>query len=90
MSRIVHFDPLSFALACVTTGGPATIVTWQKNGYVFPRYTQNQNVTDYEEATYINEVTVSSSTIAGSYIFHVSNAVSSATSRLSVLSGKHT
>ena len=75
--------PLVFALACVTTGGPATDVTWSNDGYVVSNE-QQQVVTDYKNSTYLNEIIFNDTIIAGDYGVNVSNDVSSITSTLSI------
>ncbi len=87
ISRVVSLDPLEVVLACETTGGPATGVSWRRNG--FPLYTrQSQVVLNNEESIYMNEIMVSGLRyIAGVYSFYVSNAVSTNTSNFDI-SGK--
>lgn len=80
-SRVISLDPLVFAIACVTTGGPATTVTVARNGYSI-RLSQEmliRNITDYQESTYFNEMQISQYIIAGVYQIRVSNNVSSVT-----------
>jgi hypothetical protein len=71
---VVALDPLRFALACVTTGGPATQVWWTRDGSDIAGES-TQHVLDYENATYLNEVVIHTYSIAGRYRFYSSNAV---------------
>jgi hypothetical protein len=90
--RLVTLSPLKFALACVTTGGPATQVTWTRDGYGIAGE-KMQHVMDYENATYSNEVVISSHRLAGRYSFRTSNAVTrqvSSTINLSGIYSNHT
>ena len=83
ISRVMSINPLEFVLACETTGGPATTVTWRRNGrYII--LVQKQYILDYEEATYRNEITISGSNniIASEYIFNVLNAVTNPVSSM--------
>jgi hypothetical protein len=91
--RVVTINPLKFALTCVTTGGPATQVTWAKDNWTY-RFPADigvellQHVVDYENATYVNEIVISSSKIAGRYDFYSLNAVTREVSSTIDLSGK--
>jgi hypothetical protein len=53
---------------CTSFGGPATIVTWKKNGQLLTTmgttYQQNQRLISTENATYENTLYISRSTIA--------------------------
>jgi hypothetical protein len=86
--RVVTVSPLKFALACTTTGGPAAQVTWMRNGHSIGGE-KMQHVTDYENATYSNEIVISTQILAGRYSFHSSNAVTRQVSSTIDLSGMH-
>ena len=79
----MNVDPLEFVLACETTGGPATTVTWSRNGH-YIHLVQAQHIIDYEGATYRNEITLSGSNniIASEYIFNASNSVTKSVSSM--------
>ena len=53
----VSADPPVFTLTCVSTGGPATTVTWTRDGAAATGDT-SQTVTDMMTATYTNTLTV--------------------------------
>ena len=88
--RMVSLDPLKFALACVTTGGPATHVTWGKDGIQSNPDRVGvmlQKVVNSEDATYINEILIFTYVIAGRYTFYSSNAVTNEVSSTLDVSG---
>ena len=88
--RIMTLDPLKFALVCVTTGGPATQVTWGKGGiHSIPDTVgvKSQKVINYKDAMYINEIVISTYIIAGTYTFYSSNAVTNEVSSTLDVSG---
>ena len=56
-----NIDPPVFTLTCTSTGGPATTVTWMRDGTQLSDNAQHdfsQVVTDAESATYDNKLTV--------------------------------
>ena len=65
-------DPPVFTLTCVSTGGPATTVTWTQDGAVATGIT-SQTVTSTLTATYVNTLTVTGRE-PGSYTCSVANA----------------
>ena len=68
-------DPPVFTLACVSTGGPATTVTWTRDGAAVSydaNHVLTQTVTDQFTATYSNVLTVTGRE-PGSYQCSVSN-----------------
>ena len=82
---MVSLDPLKFALVCVTTGGPATHVTWMRNG--IQAGIGAKLITDYEEATYTNEIIMSGYSISGRYDFQSSNAATDQVTSMLDVSG---
>ena len=67
-------------LTCVSTGGPATKVTWRKDGVIIspssPSHQQSQRVVDTTTATYHNLLSITSSDISdynGSFNCTVNN-----------------
>ena len=58
---VVTTDPVNFTLTCTSTGGPATTVTWTREGANF-NYDSNhvltQTVTDTGTSAYSNVLTV--------------------------------
>ena len=76
---IVDFsDPLNpvFNLTCISHNGPATIVTWKRDGSIIPyddNHMLSQTVTNMLHITYENVLTVKESE-AGKYQCCVSNA----------------
>ena len=70
----------SRTLTCVSTGGPATKVTWRKDGVIIssssPSHQQSQRVVDTTTATYHNLLSITSSNIRdynGSFTCTVNN-----------------
>ena len=64
-------DPPVFTLTCVSTGGPATTVTWTRDGAAMTGIT-SQNVTNLMTATYHNTLTVTGRE-PGNYTCSVTN-----------------
>ena len=68
----------SHTLICVSTGSPATTVSWTKDGApLTPGYTVYQTVIDRRASTYSNVLTVSPEGAAGTYNCTVSNDLGS-------------
>ena len=65
-------DPPVFTLTCVSTGGPATTVTWTRDGAAATGVA-SQNVTSTLAATYVNTLTVTGR-LPGNYTCSVTNA----------------
>ena len=77
---MLSFSRPSHTLTCVSTGGPATNVTWRKDGVIIspssPSHQQSQRVVDTTTATYHNLLSITSSDIRdynGSFTCTVSN-----------------
>ena len=74
------FNATTMTLTCTSTGGPATNVTWRKDGSPLTvdgvTYRQTQTVTDATTATYQNVLTIAQSvtSIYGVYRCTVGNA----------------
>ena len=75
-----------FTLTCTSTGGPATTVSWQRDGVVVSGGTTV--VTDTVTATYTSTLTVTGRE-TGSYSCVVANSRSSATSQMLPVQGEH-
>ena len=79
VSRLV-FNATAMTLTCTSTGGPATNVTWMKDGSTLTvdgvTYRQTQMVTDATTATYQNVLTIAQSvtSLYGVYRCTVGNA----------------
>ena len=76
---------LVFTLICTSTGGPATSVTWMRNGEVLLNDNSTYNITsqiliDAVTATYNHTLTVTGS-LVGEYECNVSNNKPSSASR---------
>ena len=89
----LRYDNQSRTLTCTSTGGPATTVTWRRNGVVITLNTthqQTKRVVDTVMGTYQTMLTidssVSSSDIVGTYNCTVENA-RGRSSRIAVISG---
>ena len=89
------YNQSTLTLTCNSTGGPATTVTWRKNGAVVEvdgtTYHQSQRVVNTRIATYEN--TLSSSTVAnlvGTFTCTVTNSRGSSSDRSVTLNGIYT
>ena len=76
----LSYSPSNRILTCVSTGGPATTVTWRKDDDLIPlnssTYTQSQVVMDTITATYHNLLSINSSDprdTSGTFSCNVSN-----------------
>ena len=70
------FDDQSRTLTCTSTGGPATTVTWRRDGdLIIPNAThqQTKRLIDPVNGTYQTVLTIDSSDIAGTYNCTVEN-----------------
>ena len=74
------FDGQSRTLTCTSTGGPATTVTWRRNGVVITlndTYQQTKRLVDAVNGTYQTVLTINSSVgqsdIVGTYNCTVEN-----------------
>ena len=47
----ITFKPLTGALTCVSSGGPASEFTWSRSG---PQYQEHQQIGNTTTATYLN------------------------------------
>ena len=74
-----------FTLTCTSTGGPATIVSWQRDGVVVSG--EITELTDPVNATYTSTLNVTGRE-TGSYYCVVANSRSSVTSRMLLLQGE--
>ena len=77
----LRYDNQSKTLTCTSTGGPATTVTWRRDGVVITlnaTYQQTKRVVDPVEGTYQTVLTIGSSVgesdIVGRYNCAVENA----------------
>ena len=76
----LNFDPVGVVLTCISTGSPATIVTWMREGEELTIdgtvYTATQTVTNRRESTYENVLTSNVMKFtAGVYSCRVENAL---------------
>ena len=73
-----HFTASNQTLTCTSVGGPATSVTWIKNGVpLVPKHAQVQEITDFVASTYLNVLLLGEQhpdNINGSYICVVNNS----------------
>ena len=80
MSRVEALNPLTYVLACMTTGGPATRVVWSRSrenhliASGIGTGTKAQHITDYEDYTYVNEMKIRSG-ISEFFNFYAANIV---------------
>ena len=82
LNSVLTADPPVFTLTCVSTGGPATIVTWTRDGTAATGVT-SQTVTGMLTATYVNTLTVMGR-LPGIYQCSVTNDKSTAVRALRV------
>ena len=82
----LHYNrfTLTLTLTCTSTGGPATAVTWRKNGAVVEvdgtTYHQSQRVVDTRTATYENTLSSNvDANFAGNFTCTVTNSRGSST-----------
>ena len=92
----LKYDSQSRTLTCTSTGGPATTVTWKKDGAVITlndTYQQTQRVVDRVEGTYQTVLTINQSVcqndIGGTYNCTVGNTRGESSMKMTV-SGKFT
>ena len=85
-------DPPVFTLTCISTGGPATTVTWTRDGatvsYDADQLTQTVTETSATAFSYENVLTVTGRE-PGNYQCTVTNNRSSASSQPLMVEGKH-
>ena len=98
MVSSVHFQLISeldattptFNLTCISTGGPATIVTWTRDSRVVTddsaHHIMSQVLTDSETATYNHTLTVTGR-LVGVYGCNVSNSKPSSSSKMQSVVG---
>ena len=86
------YNRSTLTLTCTSTGGPATTVTWRKNGAVVEvdgiTYHQSQRVVDTTTATYENFLVLSRNPdkVTGNYTCFVGNKRANASSELGDIS----
>ena len=85
----IVYDEESRSVRCISTGSPATVVSWMKDGVIIDEsstdYTLTQTITDRATSTYNNILTVNVGApggVAGTYICTVTNELGSATDQL--------
>ena len=89
----MDYDKSSLTLTCTSTGGPATTVTWTKDGAPLTdkaTYQQSQTITDTLTATYENRLSIitRSDSVSGDYACTVQNSNSEASSPEISVTGK--
>ena len=85
----MEYDEESRSVRCISTGSPATVVTWMKDGVIIDEsstdYTLTQTITDRATSTYTNIVTVNVGApggVAGIYNCTVTNELGTATDQV--------
>ena len=80
----MEYDEDSRSVRCISTGSPATVVSWMKDGVIIDEsstdYTLTQTITNRATSTYNNIVTVNEGApggVAGTYICTVTNELGS-------------
>ena len=91
------YDNQSITLTCTSTGGPATTVTWRRDGTVITlstTYQQTKRLTDNSTATYQTILTIDPSVgqsgIVGTYSCTVENARGESSMLVVVSNGEST
>ena len=89
-SELDATTPTTFNLTCISTGGPATTVTWTSNSRIVAddnaHYIMSQVLTDAENATY-NHILMVTGRLAGVYECIVSNNKPSISSKMQSVVG---
>ena len=82
----MEYDEESRSVRCISTGSPATVVSWMKDGVIIDEsstdYTLTQTITNRATSTYNNIVTVNEGApggVAGTYNCTVTNDKGTAT-----------
>ena len=82
----MEYDEESRSVRCISTGSPATVVSWMKDGVIIDEsstdYTLRQTITNRATSTYNNIVTVNEGApggVAGIYNCTVTNDLGSDT-----------
>ena len=85
----MEYDEDSRSVRCISTGSPATVVSWMKDGVIIDEsstdYTLTQTITDRATSTYNNILTVNEGAtggVAGTYICNVTNDLGTATDQV--------
>ena len=85
----MEYDEESRSVRCISTGSPATVVSWMKDGVIIDEssadYTLTQTITNRATSTYNNIVTVNEGApggVAGTYNCTVTNELGIATGRM--------
>ena len=78
INSVINYNFTLRTLTCVSTGGPATTLTWRRDNVLISesQSTRRQQLTDISTATYHNLLTITSSNIrdySGSFSCTVSN-----------------
>ena len=76
------YEEEGHTLTCVSTGSPATTVSWMRDGVSIDDYNLTQTVTDRYSSTYSNVLTVSEGApggVTGTYSCTVSNLLGNST-----------
>ena len=85
----IVYDEDSRSVRCISTGSPATVVSWMKDGVIIDEsstdYTLTQTITNRATSTYNNILTVNvgaTGGVAGTYICNVTNDLGTATDQV--------
>ena len=83
------YDEESRSVRCISTGSPATVVSWMKDGVIIDEpstdYTLTQTITDRATSTYNNILTVNEGApggVTGTYTCTVTNDIGTATGQV--------
>ena len=82
----MEYDEENRSVRCISTGSPATVVSWMKDGVIIDElstdYTLTQTITNRATSTYNNTLTVNEGApggVAGIYTCNVTNDLGTAT-----------
>ena len=85
----MEYDEDSRSVRCISTGSPATVVSWMKDGVIIDEsstdYTLTQTITNRATSTYNNILTVNEGApggVTGTYTCTVTNELGSATDQV--------
>ena len=82
----MEYDEDSRSVRCISTGSPATVVSWMKDEVIIDEsstdYTLTQTITNRATSTYNNILTVNEGAVTGMYSCTVTNDIGTATGQV--------
>ena len=86
-TELIAMDP-KFTLTCISTGGPATTVTWTRDSVTLTQ--GNETVLDDPVTAQYNHTLTVTGRLGGLYTCTVDNSIPSKDNTNIILNGKHT